>query len=73
SAPAPAPPPSAPPPSAPPPPSTTEVGLNVAKDVATDLLSDLEKQYAARDVAILLAGFAAIVWMWRMLFGHSKK
>lgn len=62
-----------PPPSAPPPPSTTEVGLNVAKDVATDLLSDLEKQYAARDVAILLAGFAAIVWMWRMLFGHSKK
>ena len=64
--------PSAPTP-APPPPSTTEVGLNVAKDVATDLLADLEKQYAARDVAIILAGFAVIVWMWRMLFGHSKK
>lgn len=54
---------------APPPPSTTEVGLNVAKDVATDLLTDFEKQYSARDVAILLAAFAAIVWMWRKLFG----
>lgn len=64
---------SAPPPAAPPPPSTTEVGLNVAKDVATDLLSDFEKKYGSRDVMILLAAFAAIVWMWRMLFGHSKK
>lgn len=58
---------------APAPPSTTEVGLNVAKDVATDLLSDFEKKYGSRDVIILLAGFAVIVWMWRMLFGHSKK
>lgn len=64
---------SAPQPAAPPPPSTTEVGLNVAKDVATDLLADFEKQYAARDVVILLAAFAAIVWMWRMLFGKSEK
>jgi len=59
-------------PAAPPPPSTTEVGLNVAKDVAADLLADFEKQYSTRDVAILLAAFAAIVWMWRMLFGKQK-
>ncbi len=65
--------PAAPSPAAPAPPSTTEVGLTVAKDVATDLLSDFEKKYGSRDVMILLAGFAAIVWMWRMLFGHSKK
>lgn len=64
---------SAPSASAPPPPSTTEVGLNVAKDVATDLLSDFEKNYTSRDVMILLAAFAAIVWMWRMLFGGGKK
>ena len=63
----------APSPAAPATPSTTEVGLTVAKDVATDLLSDFEKKYGSRDVVILLAGFAAIVWMWRMLFGHSKK
>lgn len=61
------------PPPALPPPSTTEVGLNVAKDVATDLLSDFEKKYSARDVAIVLAGFAAIVWIWRMLFGKEEK
>jgi uncharacterized protein len=61
------------PPPAPPPPSTTEVGLNVAKDVATDLLSDFEKKYSSRDVAIFLAGCAAIVWMWRMLFGKGEK
>ncbi len=61
------------PPSAPPPPSTTEVGLNVAKDVASDLLADFEKKYSARDVAIVLASFAAIVWFWRMLFGKGGK
>ena len=61
------------PPSAPPPPSTTEVGLNVAKDVASDLLADFEKKYSARDVAIVLAGFAAVVWIWRMLFGKEGK
>ncbi len=54
-------------------PSTAEVGLNVAKDVATDLLADFEKQYSPRDVAILLAAFAAIVWMWRMLFEKGGK
>lgn len=56
-----------------PPPSTTEVGLNVVRDVATDLLADFEKNYKTRDVTIILAGFAAIVWMWRMLFGYSHK
>ena len=71
--PSPAPPPAAPAPAAPAPPSTTEVGLNVAKDVAADLLADFEKKYSSRDVLILLAAFAAIVWMWRMLFGKSKK
>ncbi len=64
---------SVPPPVAPSPPSTTEVGLNVAKDVASDLLADFEKKYSARDVAIVLAGFAAVVWIWRMLFGKEGK
>lgn len=68
-----APPPAAPPSAAPAPPSTTEVGLNVAKDVATDLLADFEKQYSSREVMILLAAFAAVVWMWRMLFGKGEK
>lgn len=57
----------------PPPPSTTEVGLNVAKDVAGDVLRDVEKSLGGRDALILLAAFAAIVWMWRLLFGKAGK
>lgn len=56
----------------PPPPSTTEVGLNVAKDVASDVLRDVEKNIGTRDALILLAGFFAIVWMWRLLFGKGE-
>lgn len=52
-------------------PSTMEVGFNVAKDVATDLAHELQGNKDARKVLYVLAGFAAIVWMWRQLFGKN--
>lgn len=54
------------------PPSTMEVGINVAKDVAADLAQDLKRNDNARKIFYVLAGFAAIVWMWRLLFGKSS-
>jgi len=61
------------PPAPPVAPSTAEVGLNVARDVASDVLHDLEKSYAGRDLLIVLAGLAAIVWMWRKLFPKQRE
>ncbi len=65
------------PPDPPPPPdvaapSTMEVGINVAKDVATDLAQEFKNNPNSRKVLYVLAGFAAIVWMWRQLFGRAK-
>ena len=53
-------------------PSTMEVGINVAKDVVTDLAQEFEINTSGRKVLYILAGFAAIVWMWRQLFGKAK-
>ncbi len=53
-------------------PSTMEVGINVAKDVVTDLVQEFEINTSGRKVLYFLAGFAAIVWMWRQLFGKAK-
>ena len=52
-------------------PSTMEVGVNVAKDVATDLAQDIQTSYSGRDILIILAGLAAILWMWRQLFAKK--
>ncbi len=53
-------------------PSTMEVGINVARDVATDLAQEFKNNPNSRKVVYVLAGFAAIVWMWRQLFGRAK-
>ena len=53
-------------------PSTMEVGINVAKDVVTDLAQEIQISSSGRKVLFILAGFAAIVWMWRQLFGKAK-
>lgn len=53
-------------------PSTMEVGINVARDVAADLAKEIQNNGNARKVLYILAGFAAIVWMWRQLFGKAK-
>lgn len=53
-------------------PSTMEVGINVARDVATDLAQEFKSNPNSRKVIYVLAGFAAIVWMWRQLFGKAK-
>ena len=53
-------------------PSTMEVGINVARDVATDLAQEFKSNPNSRKVVYVLAGFAAIVWMWRQLFGKAK-
>ena len=53
-------------------PSTMEVGINVAKDVAADLAKEIQNNGNARKVLYVLAGFAALVWMWRQLFGKAK-
>ena len=53
-------------------PSTIEVGINVARDVATDLAQEFKSNPNSRKVVYVLAGFAAIVWMWRQLFGRAK-
>ncbi len=53
-------------------PSTMEVGINVAKDVVTDLVQEFQRTYSGRSVLFILVGFAAIVWMWRQLFGGGS-
>ena len=53
-------------------PSTMEVGINVARDVAADLAKEIQNNGSARKVLYVLAGFAALVWMWRQLFGRAK-
>ena len=53
-------------------PSTMEVGINVARDVAADLAKEIQNNGNARKVLYILAGFAALVWMWRQLFGKAK-
>ena len=53
-------------------PSTMEVGINVARDVAADLAKEIQTNGNARKVLYILAGFAALVWMWRQLFGKAK-
>ena len=53
-------------------PSTMEVGINVARDVATDLAKEIQNNGNTRKVLYILAGFAALVWMWRQLFGKAK-
>ncbi len=53
-------------------PSTMEVGINVAKDVAADLAKEIQNNGNTRKVLYILAGFAALVWMWRQLFGKAK-
>ncbi|MXX26681.1 MAG: carbon monoxide dehydrogenase subunit G [Caldilineaceae bacterium SB0668_bin_21] len=53
-------------------PSTMEVGINVARDVAADLAKEIQHNGNARKVLYILAGFAALVWMWRQLFGKAK-
>ena len=54
------------------PPSTMEVGVNVARDVVSDLAQEFKDNPNSRRILYLLAGFAAIVWMWRQLFGKAK-
>ena len=49
-----------------------EVGINVAKDVVTDLAQEMQISSSGRKVLYILAGFAAVVWMWRQLFGKAK-
>ena len=53
-------------------PSTMEVGINVARDVVSDLAKEAKIDGSGRKVLYILAGFAAIVWMWRQLFGKAK-
>ncbi len=53
-------------------PSTMEVGINVARDVVSDLAKEINVDSNGRKVLYMLAGFAAIVWMWRQLFGKAK-
>lgn len=53
-------------------PSTMEVGINVARDVVSDLSKEIDIDISGRKVLYMLAGFAAIVWMWRQLFGKAK-
>ena len=53
-------------------PSTMEVGMNVARDVFSDLAKEVPINSSGRKVLYVLAGFAAIVWMWRQLFGKAK-
>ena len=53
-------------------PSTMEVGINVARDVVADLAKEIKVNDNGRKVLYILAGFAAIVWMWRQLFGKAK-
>ena len=53
-------------------PSTMEVGINVARDVASDLAKEVNIHGSGRKVLYILAGFAALVWMWRQLFGKAK-
>ena len=53
-------------------PSTMEVGINVARDVAADIAKEIQHNGNARKVLYILAGFAALVWMWRQLFGKAK-
>ena len=53
-------------------PSTMEVGINVARDVAGDFAKEIQNNGNARKVLYILAGFAALVWMWRQLFGKAK-
>ena len=53
-------------------PSTMEVGINVARDVVSDLAKEVNIDSSGRKVLYILAGFAAIVWMWRQLFGKAK-
>ncbi len=53
-------------------PSTMEVGINVARDVVTDLAKEFQINSSGRKVLYILAGFAALVWMWRQLFGKAK-
>lgn len=63
--------PAAPPPPAVTPPSTAEVGLNVAKDVAADVLRDLEEQPGVRRWLVIGAAVLIVLWMWRRLFGRD--
>jgi pyruvate/2-oxoglutarate dehydrogenase complex dihydrolipoamide acyltransferase (E2) component len=55
------------------PPSQMEVGITVAKDVASDLVRDLaeERSFKGRDVAVLISAALAILWMWNWLFGKD--
>ena len=53
-------------------PSTMEVGINVARDVASELAKEVNIHGSGRKVLYILAGFAALVWMWRQLFGKAK-
>ncbi len=53
-------------------PSTMEVGINVARDVISDLAKETSSNSSGRKVLYILAGFAALVWMWRQLFGKAK-
>ena len=53
-------------------PSTMEVGINVARDVVSDLAKEINVDSSGRKVLYMLAGFAALVWMWRQLFGKAK-
>lgn len=53
-------------------PSTMEVGINVAKDMVTDLAQEFQTYNGGRKVLYILGGFAAIVWMWRQLFGKAS-
>lgn len=53
-------------------PSTMEVGVNVARDIVSDLAKEIPVDSNGRKVLYILAGFAAIVWMWRQLFGKAK-
>lgn len=53
-------------------PSTMEVGINVARDVISDLAKEIPINSSGRKVLYILAGFAALVWMWRQLFGRAK-
>ena len=53
-------------------PSTVEVGVNVARDIVSDLAKEIPVNSSGRKALYILAGFAAIVWMWRQLFGKAK-
>lgn len=53
-------------------PSTMEVGINVARDVVSDLAKEIPINNSGRKVLYILVGFAALVWMWRQLFGRAK-